>query len=280
MIEFENVSFSYDGERNAIENVTLHIEQGSFTCIIGGNGSGKSTLARHMNALLVPSRGTVRIAGIDTSQTSKAFEIRQLVGMVFQNPDDQIVASIVEDDVAFGPENLGLAAEEVKTRVDEALEQVGLMELRTRQTASLSSGQKQRISIAGALAMKPHVLVLDEPGSTLDPVGRHTLMDTCRKLNEAGMTVVLITHFMEEAALADRVIALEEGRIVLDGAPDETLVKTEILESLGLEAPFPTRISKALQEQGLGVRTHIDEKSLIADLVAITRNRTGLSQQS
>lgn len=275
-IEFHNTSFSYDGSHNALADVTLNIEEGSFTCVVGGNGSGKSTLARHMNALLVPTSGSVCVAGLDTAQTAHTTEIRQLVGMVFQNPDDQIVASIVEDDVAFGPENLGLPSREIKARVDEALDRMGMQDLRTRQTAGLSSGQKQRVSIAGALAMKPRALVLDEPGSTLDPIGRRMLMDTCHKLNREGMTIVLITHFMEEAATADRVIALEAGRIALDGQPEQVLTQTALLESLGLEAPAPARISEALQAQGLDIRTHIDEQALVDDVAAFIRNRTGL----
>ena len=266
VIEFDNVRFTYDGKRNALENVDLLIEQGSFTCILGGNGSGKSTLAKHVNALLVPDEGHVRVLDADTSDTASVFFIRSNAGMVFQNPDDQIVASVIEDDVAFGPENLGVPTAELQERVKSALKQVGLQGFEKKETAALSGGQKQRVAIAGVLAMQPQILVLDEASAMLDPRGRKGLVRVCRELNEAGLTILLITHFMEEAARADRVIVLEEGHVALDGKPAEILTQVERLQGLSLDIPFAARFSYALQQRGMNIPVTIDVDDLVKSL--------------
>ncbi len=266
MIRFENVSFSYDGTSRAIDDVSLNLAEGSFTCILGGNGSGKSTLAKHMNALLVPDEGRVFIDGLDASDEDEIHRIRRTAGMVFQNPDDQLVASLVEDDVAFGPENLGVETEELARRVKEALREVGLVGFEKHGTAELSGGQKQRVAIAGVLAMQPKVLVLDEASAMLDPRGRAGLRRVCRNLHERGMTIVMITHFMEETADADRVVVLEKGRIVLDGTPEEVLVRDNVLARLNLETPFSVSCSRALAARGVEVAPCIDEEQLAAQI--------------
>ena len=204
MISCKDISFSYDGKVPTLSNITLDIADGEFLCILGGNGSGKSTLAKHLNALLVPDSGSVEVDGLNTSDPQLVYDVRSRVGMVFQNPDDQLVATLVENDIAFGPENLGVPTNELSQRVADALASVGLMGFDQHETHALSGGQKQRVAIAGALAMHPEVLILDEASSMLDPRGRHGLLKVCQELNHAGMTIVMITHFMEEAALADR----------------------------------------------------------------------------
>lgn len=224
LIKFTDVSFSYSAdspqEFEALTGINLEIEAGEFVAVLGHNGSGKSTLAKHINALLVPTAGNVVVAGIDTRDFDRVWEIRQNVGMVFQNPDNQLVATTVEEDVAFGPENLGIPTPEIHRRVDEALELVGMNEFRLRSPHQLSGGQKQRVAIAGMIAMRPRCIVLDEPTAMLDPVGRQEVMDTVLKLNrQEGITIVLITHAMEEAILADRIVVMEEGRVVLTGVP-------------------------------------------------------------
>ena len=266
-IEFDNVRFSYDAQRNALDGVTLCVEQGSFVCVLGGNGSGKSTLAKHINALLVPDEGTVRVMGLDTSAPENVFFVRSNAGMVFQNPDDQIVASVIENDVAFGPENLGVPTAELRTRVASALKQVGLQGFEKKQTEALSGGQKQRVAVAGVLAMNPQILVLDEASAMLDPRGRAGLLRVCRELNDAGLTIVLITHFMEEAACADRVIVLDKGTIALDGTPDDVFLEAERLVELSLDIPFATRLSMALRDEGVPVTLHADEEGLMQDLL-------------
>ena len=213
MIECQGVSFSYDGAVPALDGVDLNIEDGEFFCILGGNGSGKSTFAKHLNALLQPDAGTVRINGMDASDPELVYDIRSTAGMVFQNPDDQLVATLVEDDVAFGPENLGVPSAQIAQRVREALKGVGLVGFEHHETHALSGGQKQRVALAGVLAMEPRVLILDEASSMLDPRGRQGLMKACRALHDRGMTVVMITHFMEEAAEADRVAVFRAGRV-------------------------------------------------------------------
>ncbi len=253
LIEFENVRFTYDGKRNALDGITLNIEQGSFVCVLGGNGSGKSTLAKHINALLVPDEGSVKIDGLDSRDANNLFFIRSTAGMVFQNPDDQIVASVIEDDVAFGPENLGVPTEELQQRVKNALGQVGLQGFEKKETFALSGGQKQRVAIAGVLAMEPRILVLDEASAMLDPRGRSGLSRVCRELNETGLTIVLITHFMEEAAQADRVVVLEHGTVVLDGSPSDVLTQAERLKTLNLDIPFATRVSLDLRADGTDI---------------------------
>ena len=262
IIEFDGVRFTYDGKRNALEGIDLQIGQGSFTCILGGNGSGKSTLAKHVNALLVPDEGRVRVLDADTSDAESVFFVRSNAGMVFQNPDDQIVASVIEDDVAFGPENLGVPTSEIRERVSRALKQVGLQGFEKKETAALSGGQKQRVAIAGVLAMQPQILVLDEASAMLDPRGRKGLARMCRELNEAGLTILLITHFMEEAAHADRVIVLEDGHVAIDGKPADVLTQVERLQSLSLDIPFAARFSYALQQRGVDIPVTIDVDEL------------------
>ena len=267
MIDSERISFTYDGENTVLDDVTLHIGRGEFVCILGGNGSGKSTFAKHIDALLAPDAGVMRIDGLDTSDEDALYAIRSTAGMVFQNPDDQLVASLVEDDVAFGPENLGVETAEIARRVRDALAEVGLVGFEKHETNALSGGQKQRVAIAGALAMEPQVLVLDEASSMLDPRGRRGLMRVCKALNARGMTVVAITHFMEEAAEADRVIVLDAGRVALDGTPDEVLVQTDKLAHLDLEVPFACALSRTLRDAGADVPVCIREDEL-ADAIA------------
>lgn len=235
-IEFENVTFGYTdteesvSEENVIENMNLKIEKGDFVAILGHNGCGKSTLAKLCNAIVVPQKGKVIVDGIDTSDEDKLGLIRQKVGMVFQNPDNQIVATIVEDDVAFGPENLGVEPEEIRRRVDSALKDVGMYEFRSFEPHKLSGGQKQRVAIAGIIAMKPECIVLDEPTAMLDPRGRKEVMQTVKKLNrEFGITVVFITHYMDEAVKANRVVVMDEGKIIFDGTPREVLDRKSVV---------------------------------------------------
>jgi len=269
IIEFEHARYSYDGKRNALDGVTLSIEPGSFVCVLGGNGSGKSTLAKHVNALLAPDEGRVCVMGCDTSLPENVFFVRGNAGMVFQNPDDQIVASVIENDVAFGPENLGVPTEELRARVKAALAQVGLQGFEKKQTETLSGGQKQRVAVAGVLAMEPQVLVLDEASAMLDPRGRVGLLRVCRELNDAGLTIVLITHFMEEAALADRVIVLERGTVVLDGTPDDVLLQADRLTELALDIPFAMRLSMKLRDLGVPVNMHACSKQLEQELLIL-----------
>lgn len=266
IIDFDDVSYSYDGKTLALNGLSLQVEEGSFVCVLGGNGSGKSTLARHVDALLVPDAGEVRVLGCNTSDRANLYEVRSNSGLVFQNPDDQIVATIVEDDVAFGPENLGVPSEELPERVKGALAKVGLQGFEKRETFALSGGQKQRVAIAGALAMKPRILVLDEASAMLDPRGRKGLLKLCRQLNEAGITIVLITHFMDEAAEADKVIVLESGKVALEGEPDEVLTQARRLQALALEVPFATSMSLALQDAGVPVETCVEEAALETQL--------------
>lgn len=268
-ISFDNVSFAYDGANRALDGVSLVVPEGEFLCIIGGNGSGKSTLAKLVNALLTPDEGKVLVLGRDTSDPANTFFIRGNAGMVFQNPDDQIIASIVENDVAFGPENLGIPNPELRGRVTHALQLAGLPGFERRETASLSGGQKQRVALAGVLAMQPRILVLDEAGAMLDPRGRAGLLRICQELHDDGLTIVLITHFMEEAALADRIVVLDGGRVALAGTPDEVLAQPELLERLSLEAPFAVRLSRALQERGVPVGMHVDATALEEDVASL-----------
>ena len=268
-IEFDNASFTYDGKTRAFDGISVHVHEGEFLCVLGGNGSGKSTFAKHINALLVPDEGTVRVLERDTADPTNTYFIRSNAGMVFQNPDDQIVASVIENDVAFGPENLGVPTEELRERVTAALAQVGLQGFETRETANLSGGQKQRVAVAGVLAMQPRILVLDEASAMLDPRGRAGLMRVCRELNNAGLTIVLITHFMEEAALADRIVVLDGGHVALEGTPDEVLVQFDVLERLSLEVPFAVLMSHALRTRGVPVHMHVDASALEAEIVQI-----------
>lgn len=266
MISFSDVSFTYTGDLFVLSDLSLTIEKGQFVCVLGANGSGKSTFSKLINALLIPDKGTVHVDGKDTSDPANTYLIRSTAGMVFQNPDDQIVASLVENDVAFGPENLGIANPELRQRVDNALKQVGLQTAGKRETTALSGGQKQRVAIAGVLAMEPSIMVLDEASSMLDPRGRRGLMRVCKELHEQGLTIIMITHFMEEAAQADRVVVMDQGRCVLDGTPDEILTQDEVLRSLNLDVPFATQISRLLQDRGIQIGTHIETGSLKEEL--------------
>ena len=268
-----DVSFTYDGEAFALSGASAQIERGEFVCILGGNGSGKSTLAKHLNALLVPDKGRVEVCGMDTSEREHTYAIRQSAGMVFQNPDDQLVASLVEDDVAFGPENLGVPTAELRQRVTQRLEDVGLSGFEKHETHALSGGQKQRVAIAGALAMNPEILILDEASAMLDPRGRKGLMRVVRSLNDQGMTVVMITHFMEEAALADRVIVLDEGKVARVGTPQEVLVDVDALSALNLEVPFAAELSQALRRAGAPVTAAVTEEELAKSVFSLLESR-------
>ena len=260
MIECAGLHYSYDGTHDALDGVSLTIADGEFVSVLGGNGSGKSTLARHLDALLVPGSGHVTVDGLDTATRRNVYDIRSRVGLVFQNPDDQIVAGIVEDDVAFGPENLGVPTGELRARVTEALAAVGLSGFERRETASLSGGQKQRLALAGVLAMRPQTLVLDEASSMLDPRGRAALMHACHRLHSQGMSIVMITHFMEEAAEAERVVVLSHGRVALDGTPDEVFSQADALASLGLDIPLPYRVGLELREKLPGLTPRGDRQ--------------------
>ncbi len=255
LIEFKNVSFSYSIEDEneqevdipVLENFNLNIEEGSFVAILGHNGSGKSTIAKLTNGILYPKSGSVIVDGIETKDDETIFDVRRRVGMVFQNPDNQIVSSIVEEDVAFGVENLGIPSSECRTRVDDALKTVGMYEHRTKAPSKLSGGQKQRVAVAGIIAMKPKCIVLDEPTAMLDPSGRREVIETITKLNrEEGITIVLITHYMDEAVRADRVVVVDDGIIKYDGAPKEVFKNVDKLKTLQLDVPQSTQLIKEL----------------------------------
>ena len=256
IISARHLAYTYPGmEGNAgvkvFEDLDLTIEQGSFVAILGCNGCGKSTLAKHFNAILLPTGGKVYVCGIDTSNEERIMAVRRNVGMVFQNPDNQIVANVVEEDVAFGPENLGVASPEIRKRVDNALKQVGMYEYREHAPHLLSGGQKQRIAIAGVIAMEPKCIVLDEPTAMLDPRGRREVMETVGRLNrEKGITVVLITHHMDEAAQCQRVIVLDKGKVAADGTPEAVFSQVELLHSIGLAAPEPVELCWELNKVG------------------------------
>lgn len=273
MIECAGLHYSYDGTHDALDGVSLTIADGEFVSVLGGNGSGKSTLARHLDALLVPGSGHVTVDGLDTTTRRNVYDIRSRVGLVFQNPDDQIVAGIVEDDVAFGPENLGVPTGELRARVTEALAAVGLSGFERRETASLSGGQKQRLALAGVLAMRPQTLVLDEASSMLDPRGRAALMHACHRLHSQGMSIVMITHFMEEAAEAERVVVLSHGRVALDGTPDEVFSQADVLASLGLDIPMPYRVGLELREKLPGLTPRVTVDAMIGELQAQAAQR-------
>ena len=256
LIELKNVTFTYDGDdeeekrQSALTDIDLTINKGEFVAVLGHNGSGKSTLAKLCNAVYEPTEGTVTVKGIVSGSEENDDKIRRVVGMVFQNPDNQIVATIVEDDVAFGPENLGIEPKEIRKRVDDALKSVNMYELRHREPHKLSGGQKQRVAIAGVLAMQTECIVLDEPTAMLDPMGRAEVMSTVHRLNkELGITVVLVTHFMEEAVGADRIVVMDSGRIVMDSTPAEVFSQTDKVRECGLDIPQPTELCRLL---GLG----------------------------
>lgn len=258
IIEFQNVSFRYEedeGEEKlplAVDNVNLNIKKGDFVAVLGHNGSGKSTLAKLSNSILIPEQGRVLVDGMDTADEELSYDIRRRVGVVFQNPDNQIVATIVEEDVAFGPENLGVSPAEIRRRVDASLKAVGMYEYRGHEPHKLSGGQKQRVAIAGIIAMQPDCIVLDEPTAMLDPQGRREVMNTVMKLNqEMGMAVVFITHFMEEAALANRVVVMDNAKILLDGSPQAVFRQADLLKSIGLDVPGASKLARELIQEGI-----------------------------
>ena len=269
-IKLENVSFSYpmnDGEeQKAVNGVSLEIDEGAFVALVGHNGSGKSTLAKLLNGLLAPTAGRVLVYGADTADEKKIFEVRSSVGMVFQNPDNQMIATNVEDDIAFGPENLGVPREEIIKRVDWALEKVGMSEFRHATPFKMSGGQKQRLAIAGVLAIKPRVMVLDESTAMLDPKGREEVMQVVKQLNrEEKMTVVHITHYMDEALDADRLIVMNDGKVVLDGKPADVFAEHKLLTKIKLGVPCVTRLAVTLAEAGIAVDPRITDEEAFVD---------------
>lgn len=259
MIRMENLRFSYPAEEGepaalALDGVDLSIVPGTFMAVLGHNGSGKSTLAKHMNAVLLPTGGKVYVDGMDTMAENMLLEIRRRVGMVFQNPDNQLVANVVEEDVAFGPENMGVPTEEIRCRVDEALRAVGMDAFLLHAPHNLSGGQKQRVAIAGVLAMEPRYIVLDEATAMLDPRGRREVLDTVKRLNkEKGITVALITHHMNEAAMADRVVVMDNGKVIMDGSPENVLTRVDELRAVGLDAPPTVELLYLLRKDGFNV---------------------------
>ena len=258
LFDIRHVSHTFETEEgktfDALKDVTAQIKKGEFTAIIGTNGSGKSTLARHLNALLLPTEGELIVEGMRTSDAGRVWDIRQKVGMVFQNPDNQLVAAVVEEDVAFGPENLGVPPEEIRERVDLALEKVGMTSYRKQAPSMLSGGQKQRVAIAGVLAMKPDCIVLDEPTAMLDPKGRKEVMDTIHELNKKeGITIVLITHFMEEAVTADHILVIDKGVLKMEGTPREIFSQADKVTEIGLDVPVPADLARHLRKKGMAV---------------------------
>ncbi len=271
LLQLDNVSFSYDKKTKVLKNVCFSAERGEHIAVIGHNGSGKSTLAKLINGLLLPDEGSVSVDGILSSDKEKRFEIRKKVGVVFQNPDNGIVASIVEDDIAFGPENLGVPRKEIGERIDFALKAVGMEEYREASPSRLSGGQKQRVAIAGVLALKPEILVLDESTAMLDPKGRKEILAVAEKLKkEQGVTVITITHYMEEAALADRIYVLNRGETIMSGTPKEIFEKADELKACGLELPYPAYVAQKLKEKGFPIEEMpLSEEELAERLVSI-----------
>jgi len=263
IIKCEGISFKYFSHENgeehyALNGVNLEVKRGEFLVVLGHNGSGKSTIAKHINALLLPTEGAIYVKGLNTKDKDNLWEVRKTAGMVFQNPDNQLVATIVEEDVAFGPENLGVESKEIRVRVDEALKKVGMYEYRRHAPHLLSGGQKQRIAIAGILAMQPECIIFDEPTAMLDPSGRKEVMNTIREINKnLGITIVLITHYMDEAAQGDRVIVMEQGKIVLEGNPREVFSKVKTMKEIGLDVPQVTELAYELQKEGINISTEI-----------------------
>jgi energy-coupling factor transport system ATP-binding protein len=273
IIKIENVKYKYNNESDingidkyALDGVSLNIKRGEFTVILGHNGSGKSTLAKLINSLLLPTEGKIYVNGMDTSDDSKLWDIRQTAGMVFQNPDNQLVATIVEEDIAFGPENQGVEPSEIRKRVDDALNIVGMYEYRKRPPHLLSGGQKQRIAIAGVLALNSECIILDEPTAMLDPSGRKEVIDTIKKLNkEQGKTILLITHYMDEAVQADRVIIMNKGTIKIDGTPKEVFKNVEKIKKYGLDVPQVTELAYELSLAGIDIQTNVITKKELVD---------------
>ena len=269
IIKIENVKFKYDKVDSvfAVDGVNLNIRQGEFTAIIGHNGSGKSTLAKLINSILLPIEGKIYVKGMDTTDDSKLWDIRQTAGMVFQNPDNQLVATIVEEDIAFGPENQGVESAEIRKRVDDALNAVGMYEYRKRPPHMLSGGQKQRIAIAGILALNSDCIILDEPTAMLDPSGRKEVMETLRKLKEKGKTILLITHYMDEAVQADRVVIMDKGNIKLDGTPKEVFRNIDEIKKFGLDVPQVTELAQELSKEGMNIPNDIIDVKELVDLL-------------
>ncbi|KYH28842.1 MULTISPECIES: energy-coupling factor transporter ATPase [Clostridium] len=262
MIECKNVIYKYEKNdkevKVAVDGVNLDIKKGEFLVILGHNGSGKSTLSKHMNALLIPTDGVVTVSGMDTRDEANTWKIRNKAGMVFQNPDNQLVATIVEEDVAFGPENLGIDPEEIRTRVDDALKKVNMYHFRKHAPHLLSGGQKQRIAIAGILAMRPECIIFDEPTAMLDPSGRKEVINTIKDLNSNyGITIVLITHYMEEAVEADRIVVMDKGKIVMEGSPREIFSNVPVMKEIGLDVPQMTELSYELKKSGVNITSDI-----------------------
>ena len=270
ILEFQHVSFRYpEDQKDSLCDVSLCFEEGTFTAVLGHNGSGKSTLAKHMNGILLPTQGSVLVSGMDTKDEEKLLEIRHTVGMVFQNPDNQIVSNVVEEDVAFAPENLGIAPDEIRQRVDDALKLVGMYEFRQHAPHQLSGGQKQRVAIAGVLAMQPKIIVLDEPTAMLDPKGRQEVISTVTRLcREKGITVVLITHHMDECIGADRLIVMSNGHIVSDGTPADVFSRVEQMEQEGLDVPETMRMITDLNRDGYRIPKEALQTELCAEAIA------------
>ena len=265
--ESVNLDFKYDGEDEfVLKDINISFKQGEMTAVLGHNGCGKSTFAKHLNAILLPSGGTVYIDGIDTKDENRIYDIRQRVGMVFQNPDNQIVATIVEEDVAFALENLGVEPNEIRRRVDEALKAVGMYEYRMHAPHQLSGGQKQRVAIAGIIAMRPRCIVLDEPTAMLDPKGRSEVMKTVKELNSKyGITIILITHYMEEAAQCERIIVMDKGKVLMEDSPKQVFSRVEELKAVGLDVPQVTELIYELNKYGLKLDTHIKNENECCD---------------
>ncbi|WP_306478904.1 energy-coupling factor transporter ATPase [Finegoldia magna] len=258
IIEIKNLSFQYEGSsKKVLKNLNIDIKEGEFICVLGHNGSGKSTLAKLINAQYIPTEGDILVGNMNTKDDDNLWNIREMCGMVFQNPDNQLVATIVEEDVAFGPENLGVPREELRKRVYECLELVGMSEYKRHSPALLSGGQKQRIAIAGILAMNPKCLLMDEPTAMLDPQGRKDILDTVLKLREMGKTIIHITHYMEECVNADRIIVINEGNVVLEGTPREVFSNVVQMKEIGLDVPEPTEISYLLNKSNINVRADV-----------------------
>ena len=275
IIEIENLHFSYPAEEGkeaaeVLKGISLSIREGEFVAVLGHNGSGKSTLAKHINAILLPTEGRVTVDGIDTADEDRLFDLRQRAGMVFQNPDNQIVSSVVEEDVAFALENLGVPYEEMRRRVDDALKAVGMYEYRLHSPSQLSGGQKQRIAIAGIIAMQPKCIILDEPTAMLDPQGRREVLATVQRMNrEQGITVVLITHYMDEAAQCDRVVVIDKGSVLMDGTPREVFSQVERIKAIGLDVPQATELAHELRKAGIELPEDILTAEECADAIEL-----------
>lgn len=269
-IVFENVDFAYDeGEKNVVEDLSFKVERGSFVALVGRNASGKSTVAKLVNGLIAPLSGKITVLGLDATDENNSFEIRKRCGIVFQNPDNQTVATIVEDDVAFGPENIGVEREEIGKRIDFALKATGTESFRFSSASRLSGGQKQRVAIAGVLAIKPEILILDESTSMLDPRGRREVMDVVKNLNKLGMTVIVITHYMDEVTDCDEVLVMGGGRLLRSGTPEEIFADEDLLAHAGLELPVPAKIAKLLRKKGVKIGQPLTKEALKDELCVL-----------